>query len=435
MKQLFRTLGLGLLVVGSSLAWAQDDITEVTFWGAFFNPDEVATLERITENFNAQNPDINVTFELVPGSETEITRLMTAVAAGTGPDIYYLDRFTAAERAESGLLTDLAPFIEAEEGVSVDDLRDQYLGFAWDEVSYDGGIWAFPFDTDTRALYYRRDILEDAGVDLSLFDPANGPMDLETFQSVAFSLNETDESGAYTRVGSLPWTDQGWHVTWGLAYGGAFAEGSCNVTPTDEGVVSAFEFLYNWSEAMGPQQATAFEQTYIPRGLPPQQHPFLSGRMPMTITGDFFLGTITEYAPDLDYDVTYIPSATGEPFSWSGGFSLAVPAGADSPDAAYAFIRYATGPEGQRLWSGDTGRLPTLASLIGEPDLIPGERDFYLDILPVSDSRFSLPVGARYWDELTSAQESVVLNQREPLAALERVETRVQPRLDSVCSQ
>ncbi|MDZ7705518.1 MAG: extracellular solute-binding protein [Trueperaceae bacterium] len=94
-----------------ALAWAQDDITEVTFWGAFFNPDEVATLEQITENFNAQNPDINVTFELVPGSETEITRLMTAVAAGTGPDIYYLDRFTAAERAEAGLLTDLsAPY-------------------------------------------------------------------------------------------------------------------------------------------------------------------------------------------------------------------------------------------------------------------------------------------------------------------------------------
>ncbi|MDZ7705519.1 MAG: hypothetical protein U5L04_13675 [Trueperaceae bacterium] len=68
-----------------------------------------------------------------------------------------------------------APLIEAETGVSVSDLRDQYLDFAWDEVSYDGGVWAFPFDTDTRALYYRRDILEDAGVDLEPVRPGQRP--------------------------------------------------------------------------------------------------------------------------------------------------------------------------------------------------------------------------------------------------------------------
>lgn len=425
-----RCYWLGITLLGVVTAHAQ---TPVTFWGAFFNPDEVALLEQLTDTFNEQNPDVEVNFVLVPGAETEITRLMTAVAAGEGPDIYYLDRFTTAERAEAGLLEDLTPFIEAE-GITPDDLAAMYADFAWNESTYAGGIYSLPFDTDARMLFYRRDLLSEAGVDLAQLDPANGAMTPDTYRDIAFALNERDDSGAYTRLGALPWSDQGWHVTWGFAFGGQFTEGACEVTPTSSGVVDGYQFLYDFAEALDPAQASAFESTYIPRGQPPQQHPFLQGRLAMTISGTFFADTIGDVAPDLDYGITYIPSDSGEPFSWSGGFSLAIPAGADNPEAAYRFIRFATSELGQRLWAGETGRMPTLESLLADANVLGANADFYDDLLAVSRERFALPVAARYWDELTAAQEAVVLNQQTPQRALERVSARVQPRLDRICN-
>lgn len=154
----------------------------------------------------------------------------------------------------------------------------------------------------------------------------------------------------------------------------------------------------------------------------------------MTISGTFFADTIGDVAPDLDYGITYIPSDSGEPFSWSGGFSLAIPAGADNPEAAYRFIRFATSELGQRLWAGETGRMPTLESLLADANVLGANADFYDDLLAVSRERFALPVAARYWDELTAAQEAVVLNQQTPQRALERVSARVQPRLDRICN-
>lgn len=35
----------------------------------------------------------------VPGDETDVSKLMTAVRGGVGPDVYHLDRFTTSQRA------------------------------------------------------------------------------------------------------------------------------------------------------------------------------------------------------------------------------------------------------------------------------------------------------------------------------------------------
>jgi len=41
-------------------------------------------------------------------------------------------------------------------------------------------------------------------------------------------------------------------------------------------------------------------------------------------------------------------------------------------------------------------------------------------------------VGAAYWDALTSAQGSVELNTKQPMAALQEVQAAIQPQLDAV---
>ncbi|TCJ16900.1 ABC transporter substrate-binding protein [Rubrobacter taiwanensis] len=406
------------------------DAEEVVFWiPSIFNEVDTESITGIVESFNEENPDIRVTMVRVPGDETDTAKLMTAVRGGVGPDVYLLDRFTVAQRAADGVLQDLGGFME-------EGLADQYLEFAWSEVMFDGRPYALPFDTDVRALFYRKDLLEEAGVDPAELDPGNGLITIERLNEIAARVDETDNSGAYTRMGMVPWIDQGWHYTWGFVYGGEFFDPqSCEVTPTHPGVVEGFRFMYDWAEEKDPARVQAFVDTYVPPDNPPSQHPLITGRVAMMVGVDAFISLIDRYAPDLDYGITYIPvpEEGQEPATWSGGWALVIPEGAEQPEAAYRFMEYMAGEEGQRVYVRETQHLPTLERLLDEDEIYAESHIFLKELLPISNNRPPLPVGAQYWDELTAAQEAVTLNRQHPEAALESVANRVQPRLEQFC--
>ena len=357
---------------------------------------------------------------------------MTAVRGGSGPDVYMLDRFIVAQRSADGLLQDLTPYLEGE------DVLASHLEFAQAEAQLAGVPYALPFDTDARALYYNVDMLEAAGVDVSELDPANGPVSLARVQKIAAQVDRKNAQGNFETMGFIPWFEQGWHYTYGFSFGGDFYdEASCQVTPTDENIVEAFQYVYDYAAEKGPQQVQAFRQAFTRPDLPPQQNPFVSEQLAMMITGDWMIGNMRRYAPDVNYGITYIPTPDegGESVTWAGGWSMVMPQGAKEPEAAFEFMKYIAGEPGQRVYTTETQHLPTVSSLLEDESLYEERHLFFKDLLPTAQSRPPLPVGALYWDELTAAWEKVYLNQQEPLPALEQVASRVQSQLQPFCSQ
>ncbi|GHV24751.1 sugar ABC transporter substrate-binding protein [Spirochaetia bacterium] len=401
---------------------------EVVFWTSHGPPDN-GILESIVNTYNATNPDVKVKFVQVPGSETDNTSLMTAVRGGTGPDVYMLDRFIVAQRASDGILEDLT----ADLAKLDPDLKNKYLPFAWDEAQYRGKTYALPFDTDTRGIYYNKKMLRDAGIDLALFDRKNGPMTLDKLREVARKIDTKDGQGNYTKVGFIPQVEQGWHYTWGFLFGGEFADlAAGKVTPTNPGVVAGFQFLYDWNKEMGVQQVQTFISSYMPPNNPPQQHPFITGNLAMIVTGDWFLNTMRTYAPDVEYDVTYIASAKAgdKPSTWAGGWSFVVPTGSKRKEAAVKFIRWACGADGQRIYTRDSGHCPTLLAISNEEAIFAPEQAYFREALSFTKSRPPLPVGALYWDALSTAQDMVVQNVQTPQQALKQAEDQTQPQLN-----
>ena len=124
------------------------------------------------------------------------------------------------------------------------------------------------------------------------------------------------------------------------------------MTPTDESVVEAFQYIYDYAAEKGPQQVQAFRQAFTRPDLPPQQNPFISQQLAMMISGDWMLGNMQRYAPDINYGVTYMPTATegGESVTWAGGWSMVMPQGAKEPEAAFEFMKYIAGEPGQQLF-------------------------------------------------------------------------------------
>jgi multiple sugar transport system substrate-binding protein len=404
----------------------------VTFWTTHTEPD-LSALQMIVDSFNEQSSGVQAELVQVVGDETDTTKLMTAVRGGTGPDVYMLDRFIVAQRAAEGVLQDLTEFLDGE------DLSEVYIPFSWAEANFQGAPFALPFDTDARALYYNRGMLQEVGVDPDELDVANGAISFERLTEIANMLNETDEDGNFSRMGFVPYTHQGWHYTYGFAFGGTFFDAAaCEVTPDEAGVVAGHQWLYDYTAALDPQKVNAFAGPYAATvTVPEEQDLFVTERVAFAITGDWFLNTMAKFAPDLDYGLTIMPApASGDDsVTWAGGWSMVIPQGARNPEGAWEFLQYIAGEPGQRTYVTETAHLPTINSLLDDADLFTDEQHLFFatDLLPTAKNRPPLPVGARYWDELTTAWEKVYLNQEEPAAALATVKERVQPDLEGFC--
>ena len=398
-------------VTGTS---CQAGATEVKFWTEH-TPPASDTMATMVESFNQANPDICVKMTIVPGSETNIQKL----------------------RASEGVLAEL-PEAAA--------LKDQYLEFAWNETQYQGKTYALPFDTDARALFYNRDMIEAAGADPSVLDIANGPATIAEVLAIADKITKEDASGSYEVMGWIPGgpgpggqpgaIDQGWHYTWGFAHGGNFADtAACKVTPTDAGVVAGFQFLYDFAKQRDPEKITRFVSTNMPDPTnPAQQNAFTTGKLAMIVTGDWRIDEMAKYSPDTNFGFTYIPVPNDgdESATWAGGWSVALIPDSKAPDQAWKFMQYFAGPEGQAVYTKETKHLPTLSALLTDASLYDEQHKTFLDFLEVATNRPPLAVGATYWDALTEAQGAVELNTKEPAAALQEVQDAVQPRLDEV---
>lgn len=407
--------------------------TQVTFWCTLTDI-YYKSAQHIVNNFNSSNKhNIQVKIVQVPVEATNDTsKLLTAVRGGTGPDVYFLDRFVVTQEAATGVLENLSKYVSKEKS-----LPSQYLSYAWKEVEFKKTPFALPFDTDVRALYYNKTVLQQAGLDPAELDIKNGPITVDRMRQINQKVNQVASNGNYSRVGVVPWFDQGETYTWGFIYGGSFANAKkCQVTPTNSGAIDGLQYIYDWAKEFGPDKLASFISAYAPMHAPPATYPLFQNRTALSLTGDWQISAIQQYVPTLQYGITYlpIPKKGDKPSTWSGGFSLVIPHGAKNADGAWEFMRYACGTAGQRTYTKDTTHTPTWKSLLQEKNLFgPQHQIFTQKLLPITRSRPPLPVGSLYWDQLQNAESQVELNQKEPKAALEAVATAVNPRLQPYC--
>jgi multiple sugar transport system substrate-binding protein len=390
-------------------------------------------LTQITNDFNTANPDVYVEIVQRPAADVEDSSgLITAVRAGEGPDVYLLDRFIVAERAAQGLLTSLTPLQEAA-GVDT-DLSKTHVAFAAAEATYNGDAYAYPFDTDVRALFYNKDLLTASGVDVAELDYNNGPITFDRLAELADMVTKDDGSN-FTQLGFSPYFSQGWHYTYGFSWGGTFFDyDKCEVTPDNEQVVTSAQWVYDFCEQRGADKLYAFVQNAMRPGSAPTDSPFNQGRMAFMISGNWELAGIPKYAPDMDWSYTYIPvpKEGDDSATWAGGWSGVIPEGAKETEAAFKFLQYLCGPDGQTTYYKINNNIPTLLELQANKSLYSEDMLFFINnLVPVTHNRPPIPVGARYWSELTSAWEAIYLNQAQPADAYKQAKENTMADLDA----
>lgn len=125
------------------------------FWGAGREGDVAAELIR---GFEQEHPEIKVEVQKMPFTAAH-EKLLTAYAGETLPDLCQLGNTWVPEFAALDALESLDGLVAGSKEVQLDDYFDGILA----SNRLDQTLFGIPWYVDTRLLYYRRDLLQQAG--------------------------------------------------------------------------------------------------------------------------------------------------------------------------------------------------------------------------------------------------------------------------------
>lgn len=183
-----------LLAVLTSAVVAQDTVT-VKLWMHDHPPRVPLDKDQIAK-FEADNPSIKVEYTVVPDQEWDTT-LATALASGSGPDLFNQATFAIGQFYSQGVL---APIDAAAAGYA--DQAAVYKAYESGDAllagaTFDKTLYGLPTELSAYACYTNDDLWKKAGL-----DPAKDfPTTWEDLKTVAEKLTVRDANGALTQRG------------------------------------------------------------------------------------------------------------------------------------------------------------------------------------------------------------------------------------------
>ncbi len=144
-----------LLAGGAGCGRDTDGVTKLDFW---VMGREGEMVQELVRDFEAQNPDVQVRVQQIPWTAAH-EKLLTAHVGKATPDLAQLGNTWVPEFQALGALTELDGLIAASERVSPDD----HFPGIWDTNVLGGKSFGVPWYVDTRLLFYRTDLLAQAG--------------------------------------------------------------------------------------------------------------------------------------------------------------------------------------------------------------------------------------------------------------------------------
>ena len=215
---------------------------DIVIWHMEGVPSRVAAFDELAERYNATSPEYEVVFQVQDWDQV-YTKLAAAAQSGQQPDVLFVIPDFATYVRSLGLgqpVTEIVENLDDTYGF-LDAASAPYL----DEEDY----WAVPLYGMVQILWYRADLLAEAGVDV--------PETWSELLAAAEALTTSDRSGIALPAGKNLATDQ---VIYSLMVtGGAanFFTDDGQVAIDNPETVAAFD-LYRQLLAFSPQDSGSF---------------------------------------------------------------------------------------------------------------------------------------------------------------------------------
>lgn len=275
------------------------------------------------------------------------------LAADDSFDLVLMDVTWSAKFAAAGWLQPLEQWFSAE-----DFLR--FVPAALDAGRFRGRVYRLPTRTDVGVLYYRRDWLEEAGVE--------PPATFAELAAAARRLQEPPGRWGFVWPGSQYEGLVCFYLEVLRGFGGFWIdEPSGDVGLENRAAVEALEFLRGarFIDPITPPGVTTYKEEESRRLFQDGRAVFLRNwpyvwRLSQT-AGSPLVGKV---------GVRAVPTVSGAPGQGTlGGWGLGISRYSRNPEKAAGFIRYATSLNGQRLLCRTSGYVPATVAGLDDSDL------------------------------------------------------------------
>ena len=415
MSRLIRTCLFSLMLASVMLIPACKQSTEkkqtIEFWTMSLKPKFVPYFENLVKEYEAKHPDVKVVWVDFPWDILQL-KLITAIAAGTPPDLVQLSVPWAEEMARDGLLLPVDAMIAK---------PNPYVQGAIDDVTFKGKMYGFPHYSNVNIIAYNSTILAQAGLQTA-------PTSMDELLDYAVQIYaKTGKAGYAPALGKI----DGFMMQEGL-----------DLILDGKAVFNSPEHIALIKKLAKTYQANGFlkDKLFADDNFPAVVEAYLGGRLGMMVSAPTALRRIQADSKRI-YAVTDIfPAPIGPTGIADGGwlFHFAVPQGVDDKkkSAISQFAQFLTNDENQLAFAKIANVMPTAKATLSNPQFAahteektsqtkqdPAEKAQMVAAQVMGRSRTLYVAGVTDYDELrrflVQAVEASVIGKRDPQEAMD----------------
>lgn len=326
-------LSAGFIFAGGSQDGSSGDKARITY--GYWSADQEPAMEAIREAYNAENPGVEIDFEITPWSEYW-TKLEASAMGGTMPDLFWMHANRFASYVTNDVLMNLSDL-----DVDYRDYKEEILSL----YTYKNDYYAVPKDFDVVGLFYNKEIFDDAGMaypsadwtwdDLlaaakELNDPENGIF--------GFAAPDTNHQGYFSVI---------------YQNGGSVLDREAGVSHMDS--PETIEAVQFWKDFIGKHKVSPTQEQMADTDA---KTLFTSGKVAMLFLGSWKITGLAENEAIRDkFDVAPLPRGVRQATIMNGlGYSAS--AATKSPEAVRSFISFLGSEEAARLQGTHGAAIP-----------------------------------------------------------------------------
>lgn len=286
-----------------------------------FQEPTIQASKQIVENWNAENPDIQVQY--VQGSWDSVhDQLVTQLQTGKAADIIHNESADMSGFARQGYLADLSPYLS-------DEVKDAVPEGVWDAVTVDDQVIAAPTLLQSYMVFANTDLLKQAGVEI----PTGDTWTWDDFQAAAAQATNDDHYGVGWGLSDPTATV----TSLGMNFGATFFEGEgddaeVNIDDAELAVPQRIHEMAYDDKSIAPTSMTLSGSDVVPG--------FFAGKYAMTVQGSYVAQQMVQDAPK-DLNWTVLPPLSAEAATQAANpQTLSVPVESPHVEEAAQFINY-----------------------------------------------------------------------------------------------
>lgn len=338
-------------------------------------------LKQVMDDYMAMYP--NVKLNPVECSMNDLyTTLVTQSTAGTLPDIFTMSEAYSANCLEMEMGIDNLDELLGEE------YMNGLLDVAVKNSTIDGNFVYMPWQNNTTAMVYRKDLFEEKGVSI----PTTWDGFLETAKALTEDTNGDGKADRYGAVfaGTRNDSAESRFQTFALTYGCDF------VTDNGDGTYTSGFNTDAFSNAMKSFIDLAANEGICPEGLVETGYSeaytlVAADEACMFFSGSNVLGGIYGANPDMKGKMGSFPMPTADgidPVTSFSSVGMTISKTCKNPEVAADFLKFLTSVDNSLAWNEATCRLPVVTEAL---NAIVEKDEAYAGFAEASESAVTYP--------------------------------------------